>query len=495
MEYDSLRENLSRYVLTLFGATGDLATRKLIPALYQAYRFSNQIQQGKIICLGRQNLSQEEYKNFIHQKAKQYLADDVYDIEVWQQFIEHIEYYSLEAHNLEDYKKLKTILEAINPEINIYYLSTSPHLFTIICEKIMQCGLNTKNARLVVEKPLGHDLQSAKAINTTLKQVFDEKQIFRIDHYLGKESVQNLMALRFANTLFEPLWRREWIHNIQITIAEDGGIENRGEFYDSIGAMRDMVQNHLLQLLCFIAMEPPLNLEPDSIRDEKLKVLKALVPFNTTDVAMKTVRGFYKEGIVNGQSVIAYHNENGVDPHSTTETYVALRADMANWRWAGVPFYLRTGKRLTERMAEIIVNFKNIPHQIFSGIDTNIHTNKLIIRLQPTESIKLYFLAKPPGETMQLKPAHLDLDFTKQFNTRRPSAYERLLLEVIKGDLSLFVRQDELEQAWNYVTPIIEAWQKGINMPQPYYAGTWGPNNAITLLKRDHMMWHEFSNI
>jgi len=380
---------------------------------------------------------------------------------------------------------------ARKPEVVVCYLATAPHIFVPICEQLARTGLNTPNVRVVLEKPLGHDLESSEAINAAVAQYFAEDQIYRIDHYLGKESVQNLMAIRFGNALFEPLWRREWVQDVQITIAEELGVETRGDFYDRTGALRDMVQNHLLQLLCMVAMEPPASLSEDAIRDEKIKILKALKPILPADVAEKTVRGQYRSGAIAGKPVVGYLEEQGIAPDSHTETFVAIKAEIANWRWEGVPFYLRTGKRMQSRVAEIVVHFRDVPHAIFPKPLGLSPQNRLVIRLQPEESIRLYFLVKQAGDTLELTPTSLDLDFANSFKTRRAGAYERLLLDVIRGRLGLFVRRDEQVQAWRWVEPIIDTWDASTVPPKQYTAGTWGPAASTALMSRDGALWHE----
>ncbi|MCB6185291.1 glucose-6-phosphate dehydrogenase [Leeia sp. TBRC 13508] len=476
--------------MVLFGGTGDLVMRKLLPALYQAHR-SGSLGVGRILCLGRRDFSQDDYLSQVTGKAKEFLPKSDWSDEVWATFAARIAYVKVDAENAEDYPALKTAVDEVPAEVTVYYLSTSPSLFTGICQNLAAQQMNGDNVRVVLEKPLGHDLSSSNEINQSVGRFFKENQIYRIDHYLGKESVQNLMALRFGNALFDPLWRREWISDVQITIAEEVGIEKRGGFYDHTGALKDMVQNHLLQMLCFVAMEPPFSLDSDAIRDEKLKVLRALVPYSQEDVLTKTVRGQYKAGASRGQPVVGYLQEDGVATESKTETFVALRCEIANWRWAGVPFFLRTGKRMADRLAEIVINFRDVPHQIFPAPGGISSPNKLVIRLQPEEHMKLYFLAKAPGDNMRLQQVHLDLDFAASSSIRRADAYERLLLDTIRGNLSLFVRQDELEQAWKWVEPIMSVWSQDGSAPKPYTAGTWGPAASSALLSRDGLSWHE----
>jgi glucose-6-phosphate 1-dehydrogenase len=377
------------------------------------------------------------------------------------------------------------------------YLATAPSLFNTVCEQLAIAKLNTPQTRIVLEKPLGHDLESNRAINRNVRKVFEEHQIFRIDHYLGKPSVQNLFAMRFGNALFEPLWRREHIANIQITLAEELGVEKRGAFYENTGALRDMVQNHALQLLCAIAMEPPINAHADAIRDEKLKVLRALKPWTAETLSQHVVRGQYSAGTVHGQAVPGYNEESGVSPSSNTETFVALRTEIANWRWAGVPFYIRTGKRLASREGSIEINFRPTPHAIFQAPGGGV--NKLIIHLQPKDGLELHLFAEGQHKRLKaghqgasaLSPVHLDLDFDKRFGSERVGAYERLLLDVLGGRLNLFVRSDEQEEAWRWVEPILQHWAADTQGPRPYAAGTWGPSASSAMIARDGFCWSE----
>jgi glucose-6-phosphate 1-dehydrogenase len=389
----------------------------------------------------------------------------------------------------EHYAGLKRWVDERGAETVVLFLATSPHLFPVVCEQLGRAGLNGPNVRVVLEKPLGHDLASAQVINRAVSAAFKEEQALRIDHYLGKPAVQNLMALRFGNALFEPLWRRESIANIQITLAESLGVGTRGDFYDRTGAMRDMIQNHALQLLTMIAMEPPPTSDADAIRDEKLKVLRSLKPFTPESVARDVIRGQYKAGMVDGRPVPGYQDEAKVPAGSTCDTFVALRTEVQNWRWAGVPFYLRTGKRLAARDAQIVVNFREVPHPIFPGTR---QANKLVIKLQPEDGLELHMLAaRSGGGNEMLAPVSLDLDFDKAFASERVGGYERLLMDALAGRLNLFVRSDEQEQAWRWVQPVLDAWAQDHGGPRPYAAGGWGPAAASALVARDGFAWAE----
>jgi glucose-6-phosphate 1-dehydrogenase len=482
--------------LVLFGGTGDLAWRKLMPALFQAFRHGSLPKGGRIIGVARDRLNDEQYRSLIRSRFEQVELEKQPSAVEFEQFAALLHFLPLDLSRAEDYQRLAAILRERQADTVVMYLATAPSLFTVVCEQLAIAGLNTPNTRLVLEKPLGHDLASNRAINATVRRVLSENQIFRIDHYLGKPSVQNLFALRFGNSLFEPLWRRETVANIQITIAEDIGVEKRGAFYDSTGALRDMVQNHALQLLCALAMEPPINAHADAIRDEKLKVLRSLKPWTATDLEHHVVRGQYMAGAVAGELMPGYRDEPGVDPQSTTETFVALRAEIGNWRWAGVPFYIRTGKRLAARDARIVVNFRPAPHAIYRSPSGA--ANRLVIHLQPKDGLELHLLAqgqenreRSATAPQSLTPVHLDLDFDKRFGAERVGAYERLLLDVIDGRLNLFVRSDEQEEAWRWVEPIIEFWQGDASGPRPYAAGTWGPSAASAMIARDGHCWHE----
>ncbi len=480
--------------LVLFGGTGDLAWRKLMPALFQAFRHGTLPEGGRIIGVGRDNLSHDQYRALIWSRFDNVELAKRPSEEEFKRFAELLEFVRMDLSKPDDYATLAATLQARNADTVVMYVATAPGLFTVVCEQLGAAGLNTPRTRIVLEKPLGHDLASNRAINQSVRKVFGEKQVYRIDHYLGKPAVQNLFALRFGNALFEPLWRREHIANIQITIAEELGVESRGAFYETTGAMRDMVQNHALQLLCAIAMEPPINAHADAIRDEKLKVLRSLKPWTAETLATDVIRGQYTAGAIGGVAVPGYREEAGVSPDSHTETFVALRTEISNWRWAGVPFYIRTGKRLAGRDARIVVNFRPTPHALF---DTHIAaTNSLVINLQPKDGLELHLLAQGTSNRRQqnaLSPVHLDLDFDKRFGSGRVGAYERLLLYVIDGRLNLFVRSDEQEEAWRWVEPILQLWKNDAQGPRPYAAGTWGPSASSAMIARDGHCWSEES--
>ncbi len=482
--------------LVLFGGTGDLAWRKLMPALFQAFRHGTLPEGGRIIGVARDDLSDAQYRTLIRSRFDEVDLSKRPSPEEFDRFAALLHFLRMDLSKPQDFQRLAATLRERNADTVVMYLATAPSLFTVACEQLAAAGLNTPNTRLVLEKPLGHDLASNRAINEAVRRTLSEKQIFRIDHYLGKPSVQNLFALRFGNSLFEPLWRRETIANIQITIAEDLGVEKRGAFYDNTGALRDMVQNHALQLLCAVAMEPPINSHADAIRDEKLKVLRSLKPWTPESLGQHVVRGQYTAGTVGGEHVPAYRDEPGVNPESTTETFVALRTEIANWRWAGVPFYIRTGKRLAGRDARIILNFRPAPHAIFrSPLGA---ANRLVIHMQPKDGLELHLLAqgqdnrqRTKGAVQSLAPVHLDLDFDKRFGAERVGAYERLLLDVIDGRLNLFVRSDEQEEAWRWVEPIMDSWRNDASGPRPYAAGTWGPSASSAMIARDGYCWSE----
>ena len=479
--------------LVLFGGTGDLTWRKLMPALFQAMRHNKLPEGGRILAVARDERSDEAYRAFIRERFAEVEASKRPTDEEFERFASMLFYRRMDLSKPEHYAGLKAWVDARGADTVVLFLATSPYLFPVICEQLGNANLNAPHVRVVLEKPLGHDLASAQEINRVVRAAFTEEQAFRIDHYLGKPAVQNLMALRFGNTLFEPLWRREWIANIQITLAEGLGVGTRGDYYDTTGALRDMVQNHALQLLTMIAMEPPSTNDADAIRDEKLKVLKSLRPFTPETVSRDVVRGQYRAGTVAGRAVPGYLEEVKVPQGSRCETFVSLRTEVQSWRWAGVPFYLRTGKRLASQEAQIVINFRPVPHPIFPG--TN-RANQFVIKLQPEDGLELRLLAAkgsgPTGSMGEvLSPVSLDLDFDKAFASERVGAYERLLLDAIAGRLNLFVRSDEQEQAWKWVEPVLQAWANDPSGPRPYAAGGWGPPASSAMVARDGHAWAE----
>lgn len=482
---------IADFDLVLFGGSGDLAMRKLIPALYNRNRANDLPATARIVCVGRHEWSREEFLSALEENAKPNIPANLFEPNFWSAFCNRLIYVSLDATNVETYQALAGAMRTDPAVTRVFYLATPPSLFATICHDLSACGLATPQSRVVLEKPLGRDLASARQINEEVGRVFSESQIFRIDHYLGKETVQNLLALRFGNVLFEPLWRREWISDVQITIAEELGVGNRMDYYETAGALRDMMQNHLLQLLCIVAMEPPVSATPDAVRDEKLKVLRALKRFTQQTLRQNVIRGQYRSGHVDGIAVPGYRKEPGANPASRTETFVAVKAEIETWRWAGVPFYLRTGKRMADQLAEVVVRFKSIPHSIFAQPNSSFQPNCLVIRLQPDEGLQLNLMAKTPGDGMRLRPVELELDFRESFKTPRMDAYERLLLDVLRGQLTLFMRSDELEAAWEWVEPVLDFWEQEEDEPIPYTAGTWGPAAASALIGRDGLQWRE----
>jgi glucose-6-phosphate 1-dehydrogenase len=474
--------------IVIFGGAGDLSFRKLLPALYMAHLHDKLSPQARIVAVGRQRWTLDEYIDFIHQRTPDFIEKNAFNKADWQTFLARLEYVALDVTQASDYAKLKAVCNA--PALRVFYLATAPGLFTQICAHLSAAGLVDAQARVVLEKPLGTDLASARAINNEVAQYFDEQQVYRIDHYLGKETVQNLMVLRFGNAIFEPLWRAPYIKSVQITVAESVGVGSRAGFYDGAGAMRDMVQNHLLQLLCIVAMEPPISLHADDVRDEKLKVLRSLRKMDLTDIKRDTVRGQYTAGASEGVAVKGYQDEANVPPDSRTETFVALRAHINNARWANVPFFLRTGKRMPKRQSEIIIEFSDQPFSIF-GATPQHAPNRLIISLQPEESIQLQMMVKEPGSGMTLHPVKLGLDLQQSSDKRRAEAYERLLMDVIKGRLTHFMRRDELEAAWMWVEPILNGWKELDDKPREYSAGSWGPAASSALMARENLTWFE----
>jgi glucose-6-phosphate 1-dehydrogenase len=476
--------------LVIFGATGDLSLRKLIPALYHRDVAGQLNDDARLFAVSRGEMSDAEYRGMAAAALKQFVAAEDFDAARAERFLQRFRYLTLDAQKSDDYRGLKAALDGGDDRIVVFYLAMAPRFFGPICTQLAKAGLNRSEARVVLEKPIGHDLASARAINEAVAAAFPENRVFRIDHYLGKETVQNLMALRFANALFEPIWHRGVVDHVQVTVAEKIGVEGRADYYDHAGALRDMVQNHLLQLLCLVAMEPPNEFTADAVRDEKLKVLEALRPITDREVREKTVRGQYARGSVDGVAAAAYLDELGHD--SNTETFAVVKAEVETWRWAGVPFYLRTGKRLPMRHSEIVVQFRPVPHLIFPAAARDVVPNRLVIRLQPDEGIALHMMSKVPGPGgMRLRTAPLNLSFAEAFRGRQPDAYERLLMDVVRGNPMLFMRSDEVEAAWRWAEPILAAWAAQDEAPKPYGAGSWGPSAAIGLIERDGRNWHE----
>ena len=474
--------------LLLFGATGDLARRMLLPSLY-ALHADNLIDPNlRIFGTARSAYTDEEYREFARTALCEFLPDDRKAEGMIDAFFQRLQYQSLDATEPDGFAALADKMGDISSGLSIF-LSTAPSLFEPTIKGLQAAGLAGDNVRIGLEKPLGNDLASSCAINNAVNAVFPENRTFRIDHYLGKETVQNLMALRFANMLFEPLWNANAIAHVQITVSETVGLEGRAGFYDDTGAMRDMLQNHMLQLLALTAMEPPANLDATAIRDEKVKVLRALRPVVEGDV----VTGQYGDGAVHGTAVTGYGADLGKP--SDTETFVAIKAYVDNWRWQGVPFFLRTGKRLPERRSEIVIQFKPVPHNVFRDRGGRLDANTLIIRLQPEEYVRLLVMAKEPGLDrggLTLREVPLDLSLTTAFaGSRRRIAYERLLLDLIEGDQTLFVRRDEVEEQWKWVDAIRGLWKSTGLKPRNYSAGSWGPSAAIALTERDGVSWHE----
>ncbi|MEI9989095.1 MAG: glucose-6-phosphate dehydrogenase [Rhizomicrobium sp.] len=474
-------------VLAIFGATGDLAQRMLFPSLYFLETEGLLPADLTIIGCSRAAMTHEAFAARVREWVRS-RSGERYNDAAWEGFAKRLRHAAVDATDATSFANLRDALGGT--EDSLFYLSTSPSLYGAICGHLKTAGLAGPRSRVVVEKPIGRDLQSCRAINDSLARTFAEENIFRIDHYLGKEAVQNLLALRFANTLFEPLWNKVSIEQVQITVAETVGVEDRWSYYDEYGAVRDMVQNHLLQLLCLVAMEPPANLDPDSVRNEKVKVLHSLRPIDSRDIARRAVRGQYGAGFAEGREVKGYADEAGGRP-SGTETFVAIQANIDNWRWAGVPFYLRTGKRLPRRQSEIVIQFREVPHSIFAG--NELLANRLTIRLQPEEEIALLLMNKTPDlEQMRLRPLSLNLSLSDTFKrTRRRIAYERLLLEALGGNSTLFVRRDEAEAAWTWIDDIVAGWQRQGTPPAPYAAGSWGPSSAIALTERNGHSWYE----
>jgi glucose-6-phosphate 1-dehydrogenase len=483
--------------LVIFGATGDLAHRKLLPALYNLAHEGALPERFELIGIARSAHSDEEFRELARQSIERFSRRKP-DPSVLDGLLEDLRYISGSFDEERVYSEIDRALRQFDeragyPLNRVFYLSTAPQFFPVIAHRIGEAGLQyIENAetRLVIEKPFGFDLASARELNAELLQVFNESQVFRIDHYLGKETVQNLMAFRFANTLFEPVWNRNFVDHVEITAAEDIGIEGRADYYDHAGALRDLVQNHMLQLLALLTMEPPISFEANRVRDEKVKVLEAIVPPSVEEVSEIAVRAQYGPGVVGGKRVPGYLEEEGIPPDSRTETYAALRLHVSNWRWAGVPFYLRTGKRLARKVTEIAVTLKPVPHVAFqtSG-SVGVQQNEIILTVQPDEGVSVSIGAKIPGTRMRIRPVYMEFRYGTSFLSESPEAYERLILDAMRGEATLFTRNDEIEALWAIVDPILTAWRQDTTAPIPQYpAGSEGPEQANRLLE-DGRKW------
>jgi glucose-6-phosphate 1-dehydrogenase len=507
LEPNPLRAGLRRErapepcAVVIFGASGDLTRRKLLPALYNLH--ADRLMPGSFAVVGfaRRDWSDEAFASILREGLEAH-SRRAPESEIWRELLPRLSYVRSSFDDPEGYRELSRRLERLDREggtggNRLYYLAVPPSAYPEIVRRLAEAGLNRPGAgghwaRVVVEKPFGHDLSSARELNRTVHAVFDERAVFRIDHYLGKETVQNLMVFRFANTIFEPIWNRRYVDHVQITVAESIGVEGRGSYYEESGMTRDMVQNHMFQLLCLTAMEPPVSQAADAIRDEKVKVLHALRPVPPERAGEETVRGQYGPGTVGGRKVPGYVEEPGVAAGSRTETYVALRLHLDNWRWAGVPFYLRAGKRLPKRVTEVALQFKDVPHRLFhTGPSDRIAPNVLALRIQPDEGISVKFDSKVPGPEPRIQPVTMEFRYGTSFGVEPPEAYERLLLDAILGDSTLFIRGDEVEASWAYIDPLHEGWsaEPGDSPLPSYESGTWGPDPAERLLAREGRSW------
>ena len=502
-EVNPLREGLTSRIMpdpcavVIFGATGDLTHRKLVPALYNLAADGALPPTVSVVGFARRDKTDEVFRRELEEAARKFSRQKISD-DLWAVFASSIFYHRSEFDSLEGYQSLAKRLDELDGQRGtrgnrLYYLSAGPDQFPIILENLRESGLNKVRqgswARVIVEKPFGTDLPSAQRLNELVKEAFSETDTFRIDHYLGKETAQNIMVMRFANAIFEQLWNARYIDHVQITASEGLGVEGRAGYYDKSGAIRDMVQNHLLQLLCLTAMEPPAGLDANAVRDEKVKVLKTLRPIRGQDVRQHVVRAQYDAGTVNGKRVPAYRDEQNIKMDSTTETYVALHINVDNWRWAGVPFFVRVGKRLPKASTEIAIQFKSAPAVLFNVDGQTIDPNALVIRIQPDEGVALRMSSKMPGSSLRIEPVKMDFHYGTSFGKATPEAYERLLLDAMSGDATLFARRDEVEEAWKFVDAIRAEWEKNGDDLALYASGTWGPTEADDLIKRFGATW------
>jgi glucose-6-phosphate 1-dehydrogenase len=485
-------------IFFIFGGTGDLTSRKLVPALYNLFLDKWMPEKFEIVGLGRTEYTDEKFREDLLKDINQFSRSGKAKPEDWKAFAQHVHF------QISDIKESKTYTdqaeriarfskEAGHEPTVIYYLAVAPRFFSTIAENLSKYKLasNPEKSRIVIEKPFGHDLESAKALNKLLGGIFSESQIYRIDHYLGKETVQNILAFRFANSVFEPIWNRNYIDHVQISVTEQLSVGDRGGYYDEAGAMRDMIQNHILQLLCLVAMEPPVSFQADEVRNRKVDVLHSMRKFNPEEIKLNAVRGQYSKGWIEGKEVVGYREEKGVNPDSNTETFAAIKFHVDNWRWHGVPFYLRTGKRMSQSSSVIMIQFKDVPHLIFpsQAID-GWQQNRLIISIQPEMSVRLQVQAKRPGLDMTLNPVNMIFDYNGTYTSDTPEAYETLLLDTMLGDQTLFMRGDQVEAAWDLIMPILNAWSNSKSSSFPNYAAnSWGPEMAEALIAKDGFSW------
>jgi glucose-6-phosphate 1-dehydrogenase len=494
---NNLISEMNGAVLFIFGATGDLAKRKLYPAIYSMYLEGKLTEKFAVVGLARRPRTNEQFRDDVDRSIREFARHDLKADHTYTSFLEHFEYKSLDIHNVEGFTELKAMTEQLETKFEIagnrlFYLALAPELFGQVAHNLNDGGLLASEGwhRLVIEKPFGYNLESAEALNAQIREVFDEEEIYRIDHYLGKEMVQNIQVIRFANAFFEPLWNNKYIANIQITLSETVGVEDRGGYYEHAGALRDMGQNHMLQMVAMMAMEPPSRLEAEDIRDEKVKVFRSIRGYSSSEeVRSHVVRGQYQQGQKNGEAVKGYQEELSVEPNSNTETYFAAKVYVDNFRWAGVPFYIRTGKRLPVKSTEVVVEFKNMPENMYFSQKNKLEPNLLVFRVNPMEGIYFKINAKKPGSEAAILPVNMDFCQSCQIGINTPEAYERLLFDAIRGDSTFFTRWEEVALAWKFVDRIAKAWGESAEDLKGYNAGSWGPEEAMQLLGKDGFKW------